>query len=407
LRDGGGNGPELLHQSHRYGDTAPSSATARAPRTRHRVHEVGGIFLRHGDSFVAMREKPYAAEELLQALIAEHPEVLAGDDEDDGDTGLILIKREAGVPDEGDAADRWSVDHLFIDQAGIPTLVEVKRRSDTRARREVVAQMLEYAANATAHWKVESLRAWFEAECERIEEDPVSKLDDAFAIADYDSYWETVKTNLAADRIRLVFVADEVSPELRSIVEFLNRQMTETEVLAIEVRQYVDEAGERQTIVPRIVGQTQAAKAAKRRTGGPARRWDEAAFFAALTDHRSSEAVANARSLIAWANGEDGVRIVYGGGAVHGSATARLEQDGRTILVSFRIYSTGSTEVPLRTLHSDEARAELRRRLYEAIPSISRGPVPTFDLGALSDERVLHDFLDAIGWSFDEARHAT
>jgi hypothetical protein len=31
----------------------------------------------------------------------------------------------------------------------------------------------------------------------------------------------TVKTNLAAERIRLVFVADEISPELRSILEFL------------------------------------------------------------------------------------------------------------------------------------------------------------------------------------------
>jgi hypothetical protein len=364
---------------------------------------VGGVFLRHGNSFVAMREKPYEAEVLLQALIAEHPEVLADDAEEEGGSGLILVKREAGVPDEGGAADRWSLDHLFIDQAGIPTLVEVKRRSDTRARREVVAQMLEYAANATAHWKVESLRAWFEAECERTEDDPVSRLDDAFAVADYDGYWETVKTNLAADRIRLVFVADEISPELRSIVEFLNRQMTETEVLAIEVRQYVDEAGERQTIVPRIVGQTQAAKAAKRSTGGPARAWDEPAFFAVLSD-RSSEAVANARSLIAWANAQDGLRVVYGGGAVHGSATARLERDGGT---SFRIYSTGSTEVPLRWVHSEEARAELRRRLYEAIPGISRGPVPTFDLGALSDERVLHGFLDAISRSFEDAKHET
>jgi hypothetical protein len=34
-----------------------------------------------------------------------------------------------------------------VDEAGVPTLVEVKRSSDTRARREVVARMLDYAAN--------------------------------------------------------------------------------------------------------------------------------------------------------------------------------------------------------------------------------------------------------------------
>lgn len=41
---------------------------------------------------------------------------------------------------------RWSLDHLVVDQDAVPTFVEVKRASDTRARREVMAQMLDYAA---------------------------------------------------------------------------------------------------------------------------------------------------------------------------------------------------------------------------------------------------------------------
>jgi hypothetical protein len=45
--------------------------------------------------------------------------------------------------EEGDERTRWSLDHLFIDGDGVPTLVRVKRTSDPRARREVVAQMLE------------------------------------------------------------------------------------------------------------------------------------------------------------------------------------------------------------------------------------------------------------------------
>lgn len=90
--------------------------------------------------------------------------------------------------------------------------------------------MLDYAANGTAYWNVESLRAWFEAECERRAVDTQVALDHAFGVVDEESYWETVRTNLAGERIRLVFVADEIAPELRSIVEFLNRQMAETEV---------------------------------------------------------------------------------------------------------------------------------------------------------------------------------
>jgi hypothetical protein len=39
--------------------------------------------------------------------------------------------------------------------------------------------------------------------------------------------------------------------------------MRETEVIAIEVKQYVDADGTRQTIVPSVVGRTEAARAAK------------------------------------------------------------------------------------------------------------------------------------------------
>ena len=42
-----------------------------------------------------------------------------------------------------------------------PTLVEVKRSSDTRERREVVGQMLDYAANAVVYWPIETIRARF------------------------------------------------------------------------------------------------------------------------------------------------------------------------------------------------------------------------------------------------------
>jgi hypothetical protein len=103
---------------------------------------VGAIFLRHGDSFVPMREQRYEAEDLLQSLIAEYPQILA-EDETGERSAWVLVKREAGVADSGDGADRWSLDYLFLDQAGVPTLVEVKRSTDTRARREVVAQMLD------------------------------------------------------------------------------------------------------------------------------------------------------------------------------------------------------------------------------------------------------------------------
>jgi hypothetical protein len=53
----------------------------------------------------------------------------------------IVVAREVGLPSEDAGADRWSVAHRLLAPDGIPTLVEVKRSSDTRIRREVVGQM--------------------------------------------------------------------------------------------------------------------------------------------------------------------------------------------------------------------------------------------------------------------------
>jgi hypothetical protein len=384
-----------------------------------RVPSVSAIYLQLGDEFVAMHERAYDAEALLQALLADHPEILVGEEEGDG-RGWILVKREAGVADREGASDRWSLDHLFLDAEGVPTLVEVKRSSDTRARREVVAQMLDYAANAIAFWKVESLQAWFEAECERGNIGSAAKLETACGVTDPDSYWDMVRTNLAADRIRLVFVADEIAPELRSIVEFLNRQMSETEVLAIEVKQYVDAEGQRQTIVPRLVGRTEAARAAKGGSGRSSREWDEPSVLAEIS-RRHGDAVATiARSLIAWAEAHQRARVVYGKGARDGSAGIRLDHDGAS-LHAFNVWtSPGSVEIPFDFMGSfsqapfaerRSARDELRRRINEAVPGAKipteeQRPRPSFSLNALGDEQARQRFLDAIEWAFDQARQA-
>jgi hypothetical protein len=58
-----------------------------------------------------------------------------------------------------------------------------------------------------------------------------------------------------------VFVSHSIGTELRRIIEYLNRQMSATEVLAIEVKPYTDADGAHQTIGPRVVGDTAEARA--------------------------------------------------------------------------------------------------------------------------------------------------
>src|SRR6476620_5793197 len=145
-----------------------------------------------------MEESPYDSETLLQKLLADHPDLLAGDQiNDEEPRRWLLVTREMAVPGELDGAVRWSLDHLFLDQDSIPTLVEVKRSTDTRIRREVVGQMLDYAANAVVYWPVEEIKAKFENRCHEDGGDPDAELAALLGEGqDPSTYWQQVKTNL-------------------------------------------------------------------------------------------------------------------------------------------------------------------------------------------------------------------
>ncbi len=98
-------------------------------------------------------------EDVLQRLLVAHPDLLPGDQIDpENPRRWLLVAREMSIPGDESRAGRWSIDHLFLDQDGIPTFVECKRSEDTRIRREVVAQMLDYAANGIKYWSMEDLR---------------------------------------------------------------------------------------------------------------------------------------------------------------------------------------------------------------------------------------------------------
>lgn len=212
-----------------------------------------------------MSQQPYEKEDILQKYLADYPNLLAGDQMNEAKPNRwLFISREMGVPKEEGGSDTWSLDHLFLDQDGIPTLVEVKRSSDTRSRREVVAQMLDYAANAVVYWPIDRIRTCFEASCDKQGIDPIERLRELLGAEDsqlIEDFWEKTKTNLQAEKIRLVFVADQIQPEMRRIVEFLNGQMDPAEVLAVEIPQYVGKS--QRAVVPRVIGLTAKAEAAK------------------------------------------------------------------------------------------------------------------------------------------------
>jgi hypothetical protein len=302
---------------------------------------------------------------------------------------------------------------VFLDQEAVPTLVEVKRSSDTRIRREVVGQMLDYAANALAYWPPDQLQLLHEARCSAQGIDPAEDLRALLgeAIEPID-FWQRAKTNLAAGRIRLVFVSDEIPPELRRIVEFLNGQMDSAEVIAIEVRQYV--GGQVRTLVPVVLGQTAEAEQRKGRgrLSGPV--WDEARFMASLAEQAGPTAVRIATEILRWSE-KNSSRVTWGRGTQDGSFVPVLtHRDVHHAM--FAVYSYGRLEVYFQYYRDKPPFADesMRRGLLErfnAIPGV-RLPAdsitrrPSISLSTFSDPAALQALLDTLAWYRDQVLSA-
>jgi len=372
-----------------------------------------GIFLiRDDNELVELASRPYDSEDLLQGLLARYPNLLAGDQIDPTNPRRwLLLNREMAVPAEEDGAGRWSLDHLLLDQEAVPTLVEVKRSTDSRIRREVVGQMLDYAANAVAYLPVEKLRTAFEARCAAASLDPGVELE-SFLGSDIntDEFWHKVKTNLQAGRVRLVFVADEIPPELRRIVEFLNQQMDPAEVLAVEIRQYV--GGSFRSLIPRVFGQTEQAQQKKSVSGAPAKKWTEQRFFAELEAQYDSGAVAIARRILEWAAQQE-ARLDYGSGSKHGSIFIVFDHKG-TSTWPIALWTYGTIEVQFQHILKgpafalEDQRREFQRRL-NAIPGVTipddgLARRPGLPMNLLAEPASMRTFLQTLDWVVTEIR---
>jgi hypothetical protein len=375
----------------------------------------GKIYLiQQDDTLQDLSEEPYASEDLLQALLEKYPDLLAGDQIDEVvPRRWLLVSREMDVPGEEDGTGRWSLDHLFLDQDATPTLVEVKRSTDTRIRREVVGQMLDYAANAVVYWPVETIRARFEAACDGRGDEPdllVAELIQAAFEDDtpIETFWKQVKTNLQAGRVRLVFVADEIPLELRRIVEFLNEQMDPAEVLAVEIKQFVGQG--LKTLVPKVIGQTAGSDKKKPGRTSERRKWDESSFFEKLEARKGAEAADVAKKILEWARSRV-TRIWWGEGSRNGSFVSVLNHKGKDHQL-FAVWTYGTVEIYFywyqykAPFDSEEKRRELLRR-FNAIegiqlPDDAIAKRPSLPLSALADEARLAQGLDIFDWVVQE-----
>lgn len=390
--------------------TATSSA-ARAYDRTHSDARVGGrtampqMHIVNAAGLTPMTRAPFPNEDQLQDLLARFPDIMPGDLIDpDNPRRWLLVTREAGLAIGGGSDRRFSLDHLFVDQDGWPTLVEVKRASDTRGRREVVAQMLDYAASLR-QWQPGQIAEVFANRCERegLDADELvgALLDDD---ADQDAFWGSVDAHIGSGDLRLIFLSDSISAELRQIIEFLNDQFQRAVVLGVEVRQWHGEGVT--TLVSDVVGLTATSQAAKRPRGPQGRLTAEA--FANEMDAKLDEPQrAGLAQLMRWCQDHGGF-LSYGTG--HSWPACYLNwrlPDGRDVWPLIPTLPTFVTvnfeQLAKRPPFDDPAlRAELMQRLLQ-VPGVEMthddiNRRPSFPMEVLGNEPGRHGVIAVLAW---------
>jgi hypothetical protein len=370
----------------------------------------GSIYLiGNNDELIEMTEKEYDSEKLLQELLAKYPSLLAGDQvSPDRPRRWLFVAREVPVPSEEGGAAGLHLDHLFLDQDAVPTLIEVKRSTNSDIRRKVIGQMLDYASNAVANWSAEWIQGLLKDTCDvqgTTVEDALASLVEPGM--DVDDFWEKVDHNLKAGCVRLVFVADQIPPSLRRVVEYLNEQMGETEVLGLEVKQFVGANGEK-IMVPRVYGLSKVQP--------PPTQWNEDSFFGTLgAKAKGSGATSVAREVLKWCRAE-GLQVYWGNGKQDGSFTPGLKH-GSKAYYPFAVWTSGRIEFLFYWMQNwppfddIEKRREMAKKLNAITNEIpfdddALNRRPSVSLAVFKEPERLKALLDVLEWFVDQARTA-
>lgn len=173
-----------------------------------------------------------------------------------------------------------SVDVVAVEPTGKIHLVECKLAKNPQVRREVIGQLFDYASHL---WQV-PLDAFAEEWRRRTgTRSPVDEASEEFR--------DEIARNLNVGRFRLVLAVDEINPQLRRMVEYLNMMAANTTVIAVEYIRY--EHDEVEILTPRIYGLDLAEAKEHSRPGA----WTLQDYRAGLLENEPST-VANFDALV-------------------------------------------------------------------------------------------------------------
>lgn len=320
----------------------------------------------------------------LQSVLHSHPEILPTGSIEFVYAPMISLGREISTR-------AGPIDNLFISQQGYLTLVETKLWRNPEARREVVAQAMDYA-HSLAQWSFQDLES-ATARVAAKGRGPAAGIFEAVerqlgaVQGGRDFFIETVEKNLRLGRFLVLIVGDRIRESVVDITSFVNRYPGLALNMALVELQcfHLGEKGDWPLVlVPRVVKRSeiversvvevtvidgkaakvevQQQKAAAVEDGRRGGVLTEDAFWS-LMKKQAGDAVAAAKELI------DGVRdrpgIFVDPGAA--SLVVRYEDHGSGRLIPlFHIHNKGNLGVWPQTMQNQAADIELPSGVLQA-----------------------------------------
>jgi hypothetical protein len=237
--------------------------------------------------------------------------------------------------------------------------------------------MFEYAANGHFYWTKEMLRDFAEQSAMQkgmMLEEAIRALQPPDCNS-ADVFFERVQDNLREGQVRIIFFMEESPMELRSLVDFLNKQMERSEVLLVEARQY-SRNGSR-IVVPMLFGYTEQARQVKRsvtvRTAESRKSWTEASYFADA-EHRMSATEFKAVRMFYGRCLELGYTISWGTGRDRGSLGIKEPSISSNSLLN--VLSDGRLQLNFGQLKGSEGVEKARDRFKGLVAQKTNLSIP-------------------------------
>jgi hypothetical protein len=145
-------------------------------------------------------------------------------------------------------AGTGKADIVLLGSDAVLTIVETKLKRNPEARREVVAQVLEYAA-FLSEWSGDQV---IERARESAPKALADWLNDIGWDGDVESFTKQVENNLHSGRVRLIVAVDEVGEQAQRIITFLNANST-FDIYLLQVSSFA-QADEGRILVPTLHG---------------------------------------------------------------------------------------------------------------------------------------------------------